>query len=340
MVRLDLRNLIIPFCLLKASNAFLSLEKGDILEILCNDQENFKNLLKIIPSDSCELISVKDLDEETLLAFLNMYTTAQAEGLKISTETEEIAGLISESVGVIPNSVYESMNGSTVFDENGNPIALKIADSFDETLVVKDGKSEVMAEKASVIPDTIMSTFSDEDMLEAFGLATTTMVEEGIINPIDVALGIDDDGVSLVAKKQGDSIVQGLIDGIKSSLFGLQGVMNKVAGILADTVPDVTYQCSPSKLLKQQGEYAIQGLEIGVENRIKPLNEKMMRVSSLFTNSFGKNAMPNTGSVSTYNNQRSNSFAPTINVNGGVDSLEYKREINRLMRQQAVAIAR
>ena len=64
MVRLDLRNLIIPFCLLKVSNAFLSLEKGDILEILCNDQENFKNLLKIIPSDSCELISVKDLDEE------------------------------------------------------------------------------------------------------------------------------------------------------------------------------------------------------------------------------------------------------------------------------------
>ncbi len=63
MVSLDLRNLIIPFCLLKASNAFLSLKKGDILAILCDDQENFKNLMKIIPSDSCELISVKDLDE-------------------------------------------------------------------------------------------------------------------------------------------------------------------------------------------------------------------------------------------------------------------------------------
>jgi len=62
MLSLDLRNLIIPFCLLKASNAFRSLENGDVLEILCNDPENISNLMKIIPSDVCELISVKDLD--------------------------------------------------------------------------------------------------------------------------------------------------------------------------------------------------------------------------------------------------------------------------------------
>ena len=61
MVSLDLRNVIIPFCLLKASNAFRSLKSGDVLEILCSDSENLSNLMKIIPSDVCELISVKDL---------------------------------------------------------------------------------------------------------------------------------------------------------------------------------------------------------------------------------------------------------------------------------------
>jgi len=62
MIRLDLRNLIIPFCLLKASNAFRSLKKNDVLEILCSDTENLTNLMKILPSDSCELLSAKDLE--------------------------------------------------------------------------------------------------------------------------------------------------------------------------------------------------------------------------------------------------------------------------------------
>jgi TusA-related sulfurtransferase len=62
MVSLDLRNLIIPFCLLKASNAFRSLKKDDVLEILCSDTVNLTNLMKIIPSDSCELLSAKDLE--------------------------------------------------------------------------------------------------------------------------------------------------------------------------------------------------------------------------------------------------------------------------------------
>ncbi len=62
MLSLDLRNMIIPFCLLKASNAFRSLKQDDVLEILCNDPENISNLMKIIPSDACELISVEDLE--------------------------------------------------------------------------------------------------------------------------------------------------------------------------------------------------------------------------------------------------------------------------------------
>ena len=59
MLRLDLRNLITPFCLLKASNAFRSLNRGDTMEILYNDPENLTKLMKIIPSGSCTLLSVK-----------------------------------------------------------------------------------------------------------------------------------------------------------------------------------------------------------------------------------------------------------------------------------------
>jgi len=66
MVRLDLRNLIIPFCLLKASNTFHSLKIGDVLEIICDDPENLTSLMKIIPSDSCELLSVKDSENTSL----------------------------------------------------------------------------------------------------------------------------------------------------------------------------------------------------------------------------------------------------------------------------------
>jgi len=62
MLSLDLRNLITPFCLLKASNAFRSLKKGDALEILCNEQESLTSLMRVIPSGSCKLISVKDIE--------------------------------------------------------------------------------------------------------------------------------------------------------------------------------------------------------------------------------------------------------------------------------------
>jgi TusA-related sulfurtransferase len=62
MASIDLRNLITPFCLLKASNAFRSLKKDDALEILCNDPESITSLMKVIPSGSCKLISVEALE--------------------------------------------------------------------------------------------------------------------------------------------------------------------------------------------------------------------------------------------------------------------------------------
>jgi TusA-related sulfurtransferase len=72
MLRLDLRNLIIPFCLLKASNIFHSLKEGDVLEIVCDDPENLTSLMKIIPSDSCELLSVKDSENTSTDLFVRL----------------------------------------------------------------------------------------------------------------------------------------------------------------------------------------------------------------------------------------------------------------------------
>jgi TusA-related sulfurtransferase len=58
---LDLRNQIIPFGLLKASNAFKVIDIGEILEFLCSDPDSCADLLKILPSDSYELVTVHGL---------------------------------------------------------------------------------------------------------------------------------------------------------------------------------------------------------------------------------------------------------------------------------------
>ena len=63
MAVLDLRNLISPFCLLKASNAFHGMEAGEKLEILWHDSESSSDLLKILPVDLCESISMENLQD-------------------------------------------------------------------------------------------------------------------------------------------------------------------------------------------------------------------------------------------------------------------------------------
>ena len=63
MTVLDLRNLISPFCLLKASNTFNGMEAGETLEILWHDSESFSDLLKVLPEDLCESISMENLKD-------------------------------------------------------------------------------------------------------------------------------------------------------------------------------------------------------------------------------------------------------------------------------------
>ena len=60
---LDLRGFILPIALLKVSQVFREMLPEQTLEILCHDSETQDDLLKILPSYSCELISAEETGE-------------------------------------------------------------------------------------------------------------------------------------------------------------------------------------------------------------------------------------------------------------------------------------
>jgi len=61
--RLDLRGVIIPFSLLKASQVFKIVKPGELLEIVCSDPDIKKDLFKILPHSSYELTLMEELEE-------------------------------------------------------------------------------------------------------------------------------------------------------------------------------------------------------------------------------------------------------------------------------------
>ena len=64
MHRLDLRGLIDPFTLLKASNAFKELKAGETMEIIGSSPEIAFDLIKVLPAASCEILSSEMVAEE------------------------------------------------------------------------------------------------------------------------------------------------------------------------------------------------------------------------------------------------------------------------------------
>ena len=61
---LDLRGVIIPFSLLKASQVFKIIKPGELLEILCSDPDIQKDLFKILPHSAYELTLMEGLKED------------------------------------------------------------------------------------------------------------------------------------------------------------------------------------------------------------------------------------------------------------------------------------
>jgi len=66
MHTLDLRGMILPFVLLKVSNAFKEMRIGESLEILLGDPDSVRDLLKILPPLSYELTAIKKNEEEDI----------------------------------------------------------------------------------------------------------------------------------------------------------------------------------------------------------------------------------------------------------------------------------
>jgi TusA-related sulfurtransferase len=63
MYHLDLRGLINPFNLLKASKAFKGLKTGETIEIIGSNPETAIDLLKVLPAASCEIISSETIEQ-------------------------------------------------------------------------------------------------------------------------------------------------------------------------------------------------------------------------------------------------------------------------------------
>ena len=63
MHHLDLRGLITPFTLLKASNAFKELRTGETMEIIGSSPEMANDLLKVLPAAACEIIASETVEE-------------------------------------------------------------------------------------------------------------------------------------------------------------------------------------------------------------------------------------------------------------------------------------
>ncbi|MGD9240541.1 MAG: sulfurtransferase TusA family protein [Desulfobacterales bacterium] len=61
---LDLRGVIIPFSLLKASQVFKIIKPGELLEIWCSDPDIQENLVKILPHSAYELTLMEELEED------------------------------------------------------------------------------------------------------------------------------------------------------------------------------------------------------------------------------------------------------------------------------------
>jgi len=64
MYYLDLRGLINPFALLKASKDFKKLKAGETIEIIGSSPETANDLLKVLPATICEIISRETIEEE------------------------------------------------------------------------------------------------------------------------------------------------------------------------------------------------------------------------------------------------------------------------------------
>lgn len=59
---LDLSEMILPLALLKVTEAFRKMKKGEILEVITEDQETRDNIFKVLQASHYELIGVNEIE--------------------------------------------------------------------------------------------------------------------------------------------------------------------------------------------------------------------------------------------------------------------------------------
>ncbi len=71
--KLDLRGAIIPFTVLKVSQAFRTIRVGDTLEVLWTDPDTPGDLFKVLPVDSYDLINMETVEDESTFYRLTLF---------------------------------------------------------------------------------------------------------------------------------------------------------------------------------------------------------------------------------------------------------------------------
>ena len=116
-MKIDLRNWMTPFSLLKGSNAFGAIKADETLELLWNDVRSLNDLLKVIPSSQCEVISVTDLSPENTGIKVRMRKKKRTLKRKESTmsdvdlNTLEIATTVDARGSACPGPLLEAKKG-------------------------------------------------------------------------------------------------------------------------------------------------------------------------------------------------------------------------------------
>jgi hypothetical protein len=142
----------------------------------------------------------------------------------------------------------------------------------------------------------------------------------------------------------GLDLVKGIWRGISDAVGWILEKIKEFGKAVLDGLKKIFGINSPSKETAYFGEMIGAGLAGGILGSLTKVKAASNKLHDVVKDSglLGGNMEIGLGysRFNGTNNNYNNTFSPTINVQGGIDNLAYRREINRLMRQQAAAIAR
>lgn len=193
-----------------------------------------------------------------------------------------------------------------------------------------------------------------EDLIDNMVKGITNQIEArlkdvkaaGKAGGINVADGFDEgaevESPSKRTMRTASYLIDGLIIGMIQNADRAYDAAAEIAENIAEIFEDIWEEQSPSKRAMRIGGHFMTGLSIGMTKDTQELYNNMGRmVSALSSNNGMAGANNYNNQNSYYNNSKSVSqtFAPKVEVHGGIESPEYRRAINDLLRQQQTQAA-